>query len=108
MSNRRNFGLVEAGESRTLRQIDRTISKGVPRLPYKDISDILELNIRQVYSMFDLEVDPTTLLPLLLNQLIALGQTAQQFKQDLGKNVYYPDCIAKTEIQFEHLTFNQI
>ena len=44
--------------------------------------------------MFDLEVDLLTLLPLLLNQLIALGQTAQQFKKDLGMHAYCPDHIA--------------
>ncbi|MFC2035890.1 hypothetical protein ACFLUJ_07220 [Chloroflexota bacterium] len=77
------FWVVEAGESRTLWPIDLAIFNVPPHLPYDYISGILELNIRQVHSIFDLEADPAMLLPLLLNQLIILGQTAQQFQQAL-------------------------
>jgi len=70
--------------------MDLAISNVPFRLPYDYISGVLELSIRHVHCMFDLETDPSMLLPLLLNQLIILGQTAQQFKQNLGKNVDYP------------------
>ena len=86
---------METGESRTLWPVDQSISNGIPRSLYEYISGVLKLNIRQVYGIFDLEADSPTLLLLLLNQLIALGQTAQQFKQDLDNNVYFPDYIAE-------------
>jgi len=86
---------VEAGESRTLCPIDRVVSNDKSHLSYEYISGALELNIHQIHHIFNLEIDRSTLLPLLLNQLIILGQTAQQFKQDLGNNAYCSNYVAE-------------
>jgi len=57
--------MVETGESRTPQSITKTVS--------------------------NFESDPTQLLPQLLDQLIALGQTAQQLRHTLGSNGHHQD-----------------
>ena len=83
MTNRR-----KKQQSRTHLPINRAISGDVSHLSYDHISKVLELNIHQIHRIANLEIDQSTLIPLLLNQIIILGQTAQQFKQDLGNSAY--------------------
>ena len=49
-------------------------------------SSVLESSLQQVWDPARLQSDPTKLLPQLLDQLIALGQTAQQLRHTLGGN----------------------
>ena len=57
-------------------------------------SSVLESSLRQVYGISNPEADLSKLLPLLLDQLVILGQTAQQLKQALGNNGHHYDQVA--------------
>ena len=80
------MGLVETGEGRT-------------PPPYK--ASPLERNLRHLNNLFvtscpnaselDSECAPTKLLPHLLNQLVVLGELAQQLSRTLGGNGHRPD-----------------
>ncbi len=87
--------LVETGESRTLLSIDQAISKDTPYVPYLSTNSVLESSLQQVWEPTKLQSDPTKLLPQLLDQLIALGQTAQQLRHALGSNGYRPEKISE-------------
>ena len=78
--------LVETGESRTLRSTDKDIFNDTTHVSYLSTSSLRESSFRQVYDISNPEADPSKLLPLLLDQLVVLGQTAQQLKQALGNN----------------------
>ena len=78
--------LVETGESRTLLSTDQAIFNDTPYVPYLPTSSVLESTFRQVLEPTKLQSDPAKLLPQLLDQLITLGQTAQQLRHALGSN----------------------
>ena len=75
--------------------IDQAIFKDTPHVPYLSTSSVLESSFRQVYGISNPEADPSKLLPLLLDQLVVLGQTAQQLKQALGNNGHRQDQVAE-------------
>ncbi len=54
-----------------------------------------ECSFPQAWGSATLESDPTKLLPQLLDQLIALGQTAQQLRHALGGNGHRPEKISE-------------
>ncbi len=87
--------LVETGESRTLLSTDQAISNDTPYVPYLSTSSVLESNLQQVWDPAKFQSDPTKLLPQLLDQLIALGQTAQQLRHALGGNGHRPEKISE-------------
>ena len=58
-------------------------------------SSVLESSLQQVWDPARFQSDPTKLLPQLLDQLIALGQTAQQLRHALGGNGYRPEKISE-------------
>ena len=82
-------------QSRTLLSIDQAISKYTPHVPYLSTSSVLESNLQQVWDPARFQSDPTKLLPQLLDQLIALGQTAQQLRHALGGNGHRPEKISE-------------
>ncbi len=86
---------METGESRTLLSIDQAIFKDTPHVPYLSTNSVLESSLQQVWEPTKLQSDPTKLLPQLLDQLIALGQTAQQLRHALGGNGYRPEKISE-------------
>ncbi len=58
-------------------------------------SSVLEASLQQVWGPTKLQSDPTKLLPQLLDQLIALGQTAQQLRHTPGGNDHRPEKISR-------------
>jgi len=84
---------VEAGESRTPLSISETISNNIPHVSSLSTSSVLETSFRQASYSTNFECNPSKLLPQLLDQLIALGQTAQQLRQALD-NGHHPDKVA--------------
>ena len=88
-------GLVETGESRTLLPTDQAICNDTPYMPYLSTSSVLESSLQQVWEPTKLQSDPAKLLPRLLDQLITLGQTAQQLRHALGGNSHRPEKIAE-------------
>jgi len=87
--------MVETGESRTLLSTDQAISNDTPYVPYLSTSSVLEPIFRQACYPAQFEADPAKLLPQLLDQLIALGQTAQQLRQALGSNGHWPENVSE-------------
>lgn len=57
-------------------------------------SNVPETSSRQAGDLANFESDPIKILPQLLDQLIALGQTAQQLRQALDNNGHHPDKVA--------------
>ncbi len=56
---------------------------------------LAECSSPQAWGSATLESDPAKLLPHLLDQLIALGQTAHQIRQALGGNGHHPEKISE-------------
>ena len=54
-------------------------------------SSVLESGLGGAWDSARLESDPAKLLPQILDQLIALGQTAEQLRQVLGGNGHQPE-----------------
>jgi len=77
---------VEAGESQTLLSTDQAISNDTQYVPYLSTSSVLESGFGGACDSARLESDPAKLLPQILDQLIVLGQTAEQLRQVLGGN----------------------
>ena len=57
-------------------------------------SSVLETSFRQAWDSTKFESDPLKLMPQLLDQLIALGQTAQQLRQALDSDGHHSDKVA--------------
>ena len=74
--------LVETGGSRTPSSIAETISS------------VLSSHFLKADDASTLESDPLKLLSRLLDQLIALGQTAQQIRRAFDNNGHHPDEVA--------------
>ena len=85
---------METGESRTPLSIAETISKDAWYVPYPSTSSVLESSFWQTYGTTNFETDASKLVPLFLEQLVALGQTAQQLKRALGSNGHRQDQVA--------------
>ena len=88
--------LVEAGESRTPLSADQNISDKMPEVPFIFTNIAMESSFRQTFGISNLEDHLFKLLPMLLDQFIVLGQTAQQFKQAIGNNDHCLDQITET------------
>ena len=58
-------------------------------------SSVLESSLQQVWEPARFQADPAELLPQFLDQLIALGQTAQQLCHALGGNGHRPGKISE-------------
>ncbi len=56
---------------------------------------LVECSFPQAWGSATLESDPAKLLPQLLDQLIALGQTAHQIRHALGGNGHRPEKISE-------------
>ncbi len=86
---------MEAGESRTPELITGSTSHNIQNNPFLSTSNDQEPNLEQIGATANPESDPALLVPQLLDQLIALGQTAQQIQQVLGSNGYQPEAVEK-------------
>ncbi len=69
------------------------LTDSVPAFDFPNPSSVLETSFRQASYSTNFECNPSKLLPQLLDQLIALGQTAQQLRQALD-NGHHPDKVA--------------
>ena len=78
ISSGRVLGLVETGESRTPLSIAETVSS------------VLASHFLKTSYTSALESDVAKLLTQLLDQLIALGQTAQQIRHAFDNNGHHP------------------
>jgi len=87
--------LVETGESRTPPSITGTISNDAWPVSYPPASSVLESGFGQVWDPVKLESDPLNLIPRLLDQIIALGQTAQQLRRALSGNGHRPEKLSE-------------
>ena len=85
----------EMGGNRTPLSSAETISKDAWCVSYPSTSSVLESNLQQVWDPAKFQSDPTKLLPQLLDQLIALGKTAQQLRHTLGGNGHRPEKISE-------------
>ena len=83
------------GESRAPLSIAETISKDAWYVSYPSTSSVLESGLQQAWDPAKFQSGPTKLLPRLLDQLIALGQTAQQLRHALSDNGYRPEKLSE-------------
>ena len=86
---------METGESRTPPSITRTISKDTSYTSYPYTSRVLDSGFPEVWDPVKLESDPLNLIPRLLDQIIALGQTAQQLRRALSGNGHRPEKLSE-------------
>jgi len=91
----RQSNLVETGESRTPPLITGTISKDTSYISYPYTSRVLDSDFPEVWDPVKLESDPLNLIPRLLDQIIALGQTAQQLRHALSGNGRQPEKLSE-------------
>ena len=83
--------MVETGEGRTPPSIPETLSNNIPHVSCMSTGSVLETSFRQACDSAKFESDPLKLLSQLLDQLVALGQIAQQLRQALGSYDYHPE-----------------
>ncbi len=74
------------GESRTPLSIAENISKDTWHVSYLPTGSLRGCGFWQTYGTTKFEIDASKLLAVLLEQLVVLGQTAQQLKRALGSN----------------------
>ena len=100
--------MVETGERQTLDMATGTISKNAPHISYPYTSRVLGSDFPEVWDPVKLESDPLNLIPRLLDQIIALGQTAQQLRRALSGNGHRPEKLSEVAQQLaqggEHAT----
>lgn len=92
--------MVETGESRTLPTRLRTISKdnSYSYTPYT--INHLQNSLGKACDPTVSETDPIKLIPLLLDQLIALGNTAKQLRQAFDRNSHP---LEQEDVSFQYL-----
>ncbi len=86
---------METGESRTQDLATGTISKNAPHISCPYTSRVLGSGFPEVWDPVKLESDPLNLIPRLLDQIIALGQTAQQLRRVLSGNGHRPEKLSE-------------
>ncbi len=87
------FRLVETVESRTPPLITGTISKDTSYTSYP--SRVWNSGFPEVWDPVKLESNPLNLIPRLLDQIIALRQTAQQLRHALSDNGNRPEKLSE-------------
>ena len=99
---------METGESRTPLSLTKTIPNDTSHLSRLSTSNVREPSFPQTFDTNNFESDPAKLLPQLLDQLIALGQTAQQLRRALSGNGHRPEKLSEVAQQLaqggEHAT----
>ncbi len=78
--------LVKSGESRTPGLLTRTIPKNTSDINCSYTNSVLDSGSPEVGDLAEFESDPLNLIPRLLDQIIAIGQTAQQLRHALSGN----------------------
>lgn len=67
------------------------LTGSVPAFDFPNPSSVPESGFGGAWDSARLESDPAKLLPQMLDQLIVLGQTAEQLRQVLGGNGHQPE-----------------
>jgi len=75
------------------------LTDSISALGFTSISNPLGTSFRQASNSTSFECNPLTLLPQLLDHVIALGQIAQQLRRALDNNGHHPDKVADLVIQ---------